>query len=110
VGKDDVHAYELVVDATGHPSGLETAIALTRSGGLLVMKSTYASKAEIDMSEVVVRELTIRGSRCGPFAPALRYLDRGLIDMPPIETFAPEDFEAAFASQAFKSVLDFRLD
>jgi len=105
--ESDQHAYEVVVDATGHPSGLATALALTRSGGLLVMKSTYASSVEINMSEVVVREITIRGSRCGPFAPALRYLDRDLITLPPVEVFQPEDFETAFQSQAFKTVLDF---
>jgi len=107
VAEKDLQNYEVVVDATGHPSGLATAIALTRSGGLLVMKSTYASNVEINMSEIVVREITIRGSRCGPFAPALRYLDRGLMCLPPLETFDPKDYEAAFESQAFKVVLSF---
>jgi threonine dehydrogenase-like Zn-dependent dehydrogenase len=99
--------YEIVIDATGSPSSLATSIALTRSEGLLVMKSTYAEKAEIDMSEIVVRELTIRGSRCGPFEPALDYLERGLITLPPVEIFAPEDFKEALASPAFKVALDF---
>ncbi|MCL2379283.1 MAG: alcohol dehydrogenase catalytic domain-containing protein [Coriobacteriia bacterium] len=103
----DMRGYEVVIDATGSPSGLDAAIALTRSGGLLVMKSTYASKVEIDMSEIVVREITIRGSRCGPFAPALRYLERGLIALPPVELFNPQDFESAFESAAFKAAFDF---
>ena len=104
----DIQAFENVVDATGHPSGLATALALTRSGGMLIMKSTYASSVEINMSEVVVREITIRGSRCGPFGPALRYLDRGLVNLPPAEVFCPADYQAAFQSDAFKVVLDFR--
>jgi len=107
INEANLQSYEVVIDATGHPSGLATALALTRSGGLLVMKSTYASKAEINMSEVVVREITIRGSRCGPFAPALRYLDRELICLPPIEVFDPQDFAAAFDSAAFKVALKF---
>jgi len=107
ISEHDLQGYEVVIDATGHPSGLATALALTRSGGLLIMKSTYALSVEIDMSEVVVREITIRGSRCGPFAPALRYLDRELICLPPIEVFDPQDLEAAFASTAFKVALKF---
>ncbi|MCL2492314.1 MAG: alcohol dehydrogenase catalytic domain-containing protein [Coriobacteriia bacterium] len=99
--------YEVVIDATGNPESLASSIALTRSEGFLIMKSTYADKAQIDMSEVVVRELTIRGSRCGPFAPALDLLERGLITLPPVEIFLPQDFEKAFASQAFKVALDF---
>jgi len=100
-------SYEVVIDATGSPDSLASSIALTRSGGLLVMKSTYADNAEINMSEVVVRELTIRGSRCGPFAPALRYLERGRISLPPVELFAPKDFQKAFAAPAFKVALSF---
>jgi len=99
--------YEVVIDATGNPDSLATSIALTRSEGLLVMKSTYADKAEINMSEVVVRELTIQGSRCGPFEPALDALRCGQITLPPVEVFAPEDFEQALASEAFKVALDF---
>ena len=99
--------FEVVIDATGSPDSLATAMALTRSEGLLVMKSTYADLAQIDMSEVVVRELTIAGSRCGPFAPALAMLADKRITLPPVEVFAPAEFEAAFASRAFKVALNF---
>jgi len=99
--------FEVVIDATGSPESLATSVALTRSEGLLVMKSTYADVAQIDMSEVVVRELTIQGSRCGPFEPALRMLAEKRITLPPVEAFAPADFEEAFASRAFKVTLDF---
>jgi threonine dehydrogenase-like Zn-dependent dehydrogenase len=104
----DRQAFEVVIDATGSPDSLSTSIALTRSEGLLVMKSTYADKARIDMSEVVVRELTIQGSRCGPFEPALEMLEDGRITLPEVELFAPSDFKKAFASRAFKVALDFR--
>ena len=107
VDDDDKHAFDIVIDATGSPTSLATSLALTRSQGTLVMKSTYASNAEINMSDVVVREINILGSRCGPFEPALRFLELGLIKLPAIKTFDPMDFEAAFKSQAFKVAFDF---
>jgi threonine dehydrogenase-like Zn-dependent dehydrogenase len=101
-------AFEVVIDATGSPDSLPAALRLTRSEGTLVMKSTYAGLTELDMSEIVVRELRIQGSRCGSFEPALELLRAGAVTLPPIELYAPEDFEAAFASTAFKAGLDFR--
>jgi threonine dehydrogenase-like Zn-dependent dehydrogenase len=101
-------SFEVVIDATGSPAALPVALGLTRSEGTLVMKSTYAGIAGLDMSEVVVRELRIQGSRCGPFAPALELLREGKVALPAIELHPPEDFEAAFASSAFKAALDFR--
>jgi threonine dehydrogenase-like Zn-dependent dehydrogenase len=104
---DPAGSFEVVIDATGTPSSLGTALSLTRSEGILVMKSTYAGSAEIDMSEVVVREIRIQGSRCGSFEPALDLLDSHKIDLPPIELHRPEDFEAAFSSPAFKAGFTF---
>ncbi|MDR1713366.1 MAG: alcohol dehydrogenase catalytic domain-containing protein [Coriobacteriales bacterium] len=101
-------SFEVVIDATGSPTSLRQAIAWTRSLGTLVLKSTYAGTTEVDMSEIVVRELTIIGSRCGDFAPALRLLQSGQVDFPPLELHAPGDFSAAFFSPAFKAALDFR--
>jgi threonine dehydrogenase-like Zn-dependent dehydrogenase len=101
-------SYEVVIDATGSPAALPVALSLTRSEGTLVMKSTYAKVAEIDISEVVVREIRIQGSRCGPFEPALELLREGRVALPAIELHPPEDFKAAFASPAFKTALDFR--
>jgi threonine dehydrogenase-like Zn-dependent dehydrogenase len=100
--------FEVVIEATGSPAALPLALRLVRSEGTLVMKSTYAGLSELDMSEVVVREIRIQGSRCGNFEPALALLRSAQLTLPPIELFAPEDFEAAFASTAFKAGLDFR--
>jgi len=105
---DSFGGFEVVIDATGSPTSLATSLALTRAEGTLVMKSTYAGLAEIDMSDVVVREITIKGSRCGPFQPALELLESGKINLPELELYRPEDFQAAFASGAFKAALDFR--
>ncbi|MCL1880407.1 MAG: alcohol dehydrogenase catalytic domain-containing protein [Actinomycetia bacterium] len=101
-------SFETVIDASGSPDALKDAIKLTRSLGTLVIKSTYAGMAEINMSEVVVRELTIKGSRCGPFKPALKLLADERLSLPELEIHAPEDFQAAFDSTAFKAALDFR--
>jgi threonine dehydrogenase-like Zn-dependent dehydrogenase len=95
--------YEVVIDATGSPTGLLTAQKLVRKKGLIVIKSTYASKIEIDMSDFVVNEITIKGSRCGPFEPALQLLKRSLIHFPSIDFYELKDYEKAFKSHAFKS-------
>lgn len=95
--------YEVVIDATGSPTGILTAQKLVRKKGTIIIKSTYAGKTEVDMSNFVVNEITIKGSRCGPFEPALNLLKRGLITLPPISLYALNDFEKAFASTAFKA-------
>jgi threonine dehydrogenase-like Zn-dependent dehydrogenase len=100
-------SFEVVIDATGSPSSLAAALALTRSEGTLVIKSTYAGLAKIDMSEVVVREIRIQGSRCGSFEPALELLGSQKVHLPSLEVYAPEDFEAAFGSKGFKAGLTF---
>jgi len=100
--------YEVVIDATGSPSGILMAQKLVRKKGLIVLKSTYAGKIEIDMSNFVVNEITIKGSRCGPFEPALQLLKRRLVTLPPIELYELKDFEKAFHSNAFKAGFIFK--
>lgn len=95
--------YEVVIEAVGNPSGIETALRAVRKKGTVVLKSTYASKASIDLSAVVVNELTLVGSRCGPFPPALAALESSEIVLPPLEKHALSDYEEAFASKAFKA-------
>lgn len=69
--------YPLVVDATGSSSGLAEAIAMTEPRGAVVAKSTVHDKAALDMAPVIVNEVTLIGSRCGRFAPALKLLAGG---------------------------------
>ncbi|MFZ0428296.1 MAG: alcohol dehydrogenase catalytic domain-containing protein [Acidobacteriota bacterium] len=71
--------FEIVVEATGSPSGLETACRCVRPRGTIVLKSTYEGRAEIDFSRIVVDEISLVGSRCGPFEPALDLLESGRI-------------------------------
>jgi len=73
--------YSLVVDATGSVGGLQKALAATRPRGTVVLKSTTATKARLDLSALVVNEIRVVGSRCGPFPPALRALETGSIDV-----------------------------
>jgi len=67
-------AFDLVVEATGTPSGIEDALQSVRAGGKVAVKSTFHGKAEIDLSSLVVDEIRLIGSRCGPFPRALSML------------------------------------
>ncbi|MDJ0765576.1 MAG: alcohol dehydrogenase catalytic domain-containing protein [Myxococcota bacterium] len=71
---------DVVVEATGDGSGYALAVSSVRPRGTVVLKSTYRSAIEVDFSSLVVDEVTVVGSRCGPFDPALRLLRRGQID------------------------------
>jgi len=73
-------SYDLVIEATGSPEGLDVAMGLVRPRGTVVLKSTYQGEASLDFSRVVVDEITIMGSRCGPVPKALGLLTEGLID------------------------------
>jgi len=77
-------AFDIVVDCTGQPSGLTVARNLVRPRGRLVLKSTFAAESGVNLSRLVVDEVQLLGSRCGPFAPALRLLERGLINVQPL--------------------------
>lgn len=78
--------YDLVVECTGAADGLRLALTLVRPRGVIVLKSTYAGAADVDLSPIVINEITLAGSRCGPFGEALRLLREkrvrvdGLID------------------------------
>ena len=92
--------FDVVVDCTGQPAGLATARRLTRPRGRLVLKSTFAAPSELNLSMLVVDEVQLVGSRCGPFAPALRLLERGLVETEPLISgrFPLRDGLAAFAA------------
>lgn len=75
---------DLVVDCTGSPSGLPTACQFVRPRGTIVMKTTVAGDSGPSLAPVVIDELTLVGSRCGPFAEALGALSRGEIHVTPL--------------------------
>ncbi len=72
--------YDLVVEATGSPSGFELARKALHPRGTLVLKSTYKGKMTVNFSSIVVDEIHLIGSRCGPFEPALRLLEQKEVD------------------------------
>lgn len=74
------HKWDIVIEATGSPAGFIIARRAIRPRGTLVMKSTYAGEMSLNLSSIVVDEITVVGSRCGPFAPALRLLERREVD------------------------------
>lgn len=72
--------FDVVVEATGNPEGFSSACSLVRPRGSIILKSTYHGNTSVDFSQLVVDEITVIGSRCGPFGPALRILADGKID------------------------------
>lgn len=82
--KDAFRSFDLAVECTGNPQGFELARKALRPRGTLVLKSTYADQLTIDASAIVVDELTILGSRCGPFAKALELLANNAVDVAPL--------------------------
>ena len=73
--------FDIAVECTGNPEGFEIARNALRPRGTLVMKSTYAGNLNVNASSLVVDEITLIGSRCGPFEPALRLLASHSIDV-----------------------------
>ena len=73
--------FDVVVEASGGASGFALALDLLRPQGTLVLKSTFASSTPVDAARLVVEEITVVGSRCGRFAPALALLERGAVDV-----------------------------
>lgn len=101
-------SYEIVVEATGSKYGISQAIELVRKNGTIVLKSTYADNAELNLSLVPVNELKIVGSRCGPFEPALKALTDKTIVLPEIVKYDLSEYDKAFSYTGFKAGFDFR--
>jgi threonine dehydrogenase-like Zn-dependent dehydrogenase len=74
-------SFDLVVEATGSPKGMPRAIELVRPRGTIVWKSTHHAPARFDSAPLVVNEVTVVGSRCGRFEPALELLRRRRVDV-----------------------------
>jgi threonine dehydrogenase-like Zn-dependent dehydrogenase len=82
IREDEVRpaAMDIVVEATGTPMGFGLARSAVRPRGTIVLKSTYQGEMAVNFSSLVVDEITLVGSRCGPFPPAIQLLARGLVD------------------------------
>lgn len=99
--------FEYVVEASGQESGIHLALHIVRKMGTIILKSTYAGSAHLDMSLIPVNEITVVGSRCGPFEPALKLLRERKVRFPDVEFYDLKDFEKAFSSDAFKAGFKF---
>jgi threonine dehydrogenase-like Zn-dependent dehydrogenase len=91
--------WDIVVEASGSPSGFSLARTAIRPRGTLVMKSTYKGEMSINFSSVVVDEINIIGSRCGPFEPALRLMESRQVDP---TVLIDEEFKLDEALKAFE--------
>jgi threonine dehydrogenase-like Zn-dependent dehydrogenase len=103
---------DVVVECTGNPEGLALAGRLVRPRGTIVLKSTYHGEARLDVSRLVVNEVTLVGSRCGPFPRALEVLAARRVDVTTLVhgRFALRDGLRAFEEAARPGVLKVLLD
>ena len=93
----DEQSFDLVVEATGSNSGFEDTMKLVKPRGTVILKSTIASRESLDLTPTVVNEITLIGSRCGLFKPAIKALATGiiLVDEMIDSTFPLEKFHEA---------------
>lgn len=100
-------SYDVVVECSGNATGLSGALAALRPRGTLIIKSTFSGAAAVDASRIVVDELRMTGSRCGPFRNALLLLEQGRVDPIPLidARYALDDAVEAIAHSRKDGVL-----
>lgn len=91
--------WDVVIDATGSSSGLRRAMQLVRPRGRIVLKSTMAEAEALDLTPLVIDEVTVVGSRCGRFAPALAFMRK---HKPPLERLIEDEFPLDDADAAWR--------
>lgn len=99
--------FDVVIEATGHSAGLARATQLVRPRGTIILKSTYAGEANVDLAPIVINEIKLLGSRCGDFGRAIDVLSRGTLDPSPLISarYPLADAERAFAHAATPGVM-----
>jgi alcohol dehydrogenase len=100
-------SFALVVEATGSPTGLSLAQQMTEARGTLVLKSTFHGAAPVETWPIVVKEITVVGSRCGPFDKAIALLKSGKVEPSPLitRTFPLEEAAAAIRFAQKRTVM-----
>lgn len=98
IDSNDEKKYDLVIEATGNDSGFSDTMKLIRPRGTVILKSTIASQNKLDLTPAVVNEVTVIGSRCGIFRPALNALESGSVSVEElVDSIYPlEKFQQAF--------------
>lgn len=99
--------FDLVVDCTASLSGLKNALSIVMPQGKIILKTTLSKQNSIDLNQMVIDEISLRGSRCGPFPPALRALQKKMINVRPLisKIFPIEDGIEAFKYASQKGTL-----
>ena len=92
-------AFDVAVEASGSESGFALALDLLRPRGVLVLKSTFHGKTSVDSARIVVDEISVVGSRCGRFGPALELLRAGAVD---VESLVSEEYSLADGVRALE--------
>jgi len=105
-------AYDWVVEATGSSGGLRQAVGMTRPRGTVIVKSTVHDAVSLDMAPVVVNEISLVGSRCGRFEPALKLLASKKLRLDEMisDRFPLAETKRAFARAVEKGVLKVLID
>ena len=103
---------DIVAEATGSPTGLQAALDMIQPRGTLVLKSTFAAPSDVDLSPIVVMELTVVGSRCGPFQHALAALANRQVEVRPLisERYPLRDGALAMRRAGSTGILKVLLD
>ena len=109
---DAERKFDIVVDATGSSAGFGKALSHVRPRGTLVLKSTVADAAALNLAPLVINEVTLVGSRCGPFRPAIDALAKERVDVKPLidHVFYPDAFSEALEKSRTKGTLKVLLD
>ena len=99
--------FDLVIDCTGSEDGLTAALDLVRPTGTVILKTTLAKRGGADLNRVVIDEITLLGSRCGPFPPALAALEEKRVDVRPLisRVFSLDEGVEAIGHASGKGVL-----
>lgn len=107
-----VSAFDWVIDATGSAGGFMQAVAMTRPRGTLILKSTVHGAVTVDTAPIIVNEITLVGSRCGRFEPALKLLASRKVRVDEMiqHRYRLDQAAAAFARAAERGVLKVLLD
>ncbi|MBI4767128.1 MAG: alcohol dehydrogenase catalytic domain-containing protein [Deltaproteobacteria bacterium] len=104
--------YDVVIEATGSAAGVETAVQCLRPRGIIVLKSTMAAGKKMNLTPLVIDEITLLGSRCGPFGPALRTMAKGSLPLRRMITgiYRPEQCKEAFVKAGERGTLKILFD
>lgn len=89
----------IVVEATGNPEGLKTALEIVRSGGVIALKSHYQRTTDIDYNSIVERQITLQGSTVGHYDTAIDMLDKGRIE---VKRLVSKQFSLEHGIEAFE--------